>query len=593
MQTGDHHQVEQPRRRRDLPALIKYILLILLILLLLAQIVSGDFGRLAEGNVWTWIILLFKLLLIALLIWLIQVQKQLTCELVAPTGCTDEEVNQALSALTVEVVGSAGGSGFSHYTLEWRRVEGQACQDNAGWSSDGVHNPGGGSGSSPVTNGTLGWLDTTVWSAGSYEVRLCVYGIFSSQPTCCCIQFDLFKQFVWIQRVGINPGAPVQTPPGPFDSSAPVVNTNPGGGVVPVGGCVTVEGSAWVGECNNRKIKCFDLRYAVGFLPGPIDAGFNPAAYTGPNTGSLLTAPLCYEPPDEADKRAQWNWVISRALTTRLVKTQITIFGSTYDVWKLQDYCFNSADLLPACPDAQHHCRSGQFTLLLQVEDTLGNLYYDTQRVWFDNKPIHVEFGGIAGLAACTDLHLEAGGPFVPAGAPCGSPWPADLMGIAYDEYIDEADLAYPSDNFDFYLLRITRQGGPTYSVPITPALSPPVFGPDPLRGTSRVGEPGTRCEVSIPGCTLVNPVPPKAYDVLTQLDLRVFDADCAASLSASFAPPAGFALKRGTCCGYTFQLFAQDKTWSNGWAGGFHRMWSLPWAICICNDLPPDKRKS
>jgi hypothetical protein len=592
MQASDHRKVEQPqRRRRDLPSLIKYILLVLLILLLLAQLASGDFRRLAEGNVLTWIILVFKLLLIGLLIWLIKVQKQPICDLTAPTGCTGEEINQTLGALTVEVTGSAGGATFSHYTLEWRKAEGKDCLDNADWSSAGVHYPGGGgSGSSPVTNGTLGWLDTTVWAAGAYQVRLCVYVFFSNQPGCCkCIEFNLFKQFVWIQRVAIDPGAPVQTPPGPFDGNASIVNTNPAGVVVPVGGCVTVEGSAWVGECNNRKIKCFDLRYALGFRPGPLDPGFNPTDYSGPNTGSLLTGPVCYEPPDEADKRAQWNWVISRALTTRLVKTQITLFGSTFDVWKLQDYCFDSAGLLPACADAQHHCQSGKVTLLLRVEDTLGNLYYDTQRVWFDNKPIHVEFGGIGGLAACTDLHLHAGGPFVPAGAPCGVPWPADLMGIAYDEYIDEADLSYPSDNFHLYLLQITRQGGPTYSVPITPGLAPPVFGPDPLHGTSRVGEPGTRCEQSVPGCTPISPVPLKSHGALTQLDLRVFDAVCAASLGAPFAPPAGFALKRGKCCGYTFQLYAQDKTWSNGWAGGFHHLWSLPWAVCICNDLPKE----
>jgi hypothetical protein len=589
MQTNDDRQVVKSRRRAlDLPALIKYILLFLLLLLLIGQLANGDIGRLQEGNFLTWLILILKLLLIAILIWLIRVQRGLTCEVTAPTGCTDEEINQTLGGLTVEVVGSAGGAPFSHYTLEWRKVEGQDCQNNADWSSDGVHYPGGGgNGGSPVTNGTLGWLDTTVWPAGSYEVRLCVYSVYSSQPTCCCSQFNLFKQLVWIERVAIDPGAPVLTPPGPFVGNAPVVDSNPGGTVVPVGGCVTIEGSAWVGECNNRKIKCFDLRYAPGFLPGPFDAGFNPAAYTGPDTGSLLPAAVCYEPPEEAAKRAQWNWVIGRALTTQLVKTQITILGNTYDVWKLKDFCFNSAVQLPACPDAQHHCRSGQFTLMLQVEDTLGNMYYDTQQVWFDNKPIHAEFGGIGGLAACTDLHLDAGGPFVPPGAPCSVPWPAEMRGIAYDEYIDEADLSYPSDNFDYYWLRITRQGGPTYQVPITPSLVPPVFGPNPLHGTSRVGEPGERCEESIPGCMPVNPVPPKDNGLLTMLDLRVFDAVCAPSLVAPFTPPAGFALGRGECCGYTFQLFARDKTWSDGWSGGYHRQWSLPWAVCICNDLP------
>jgi hypothetical protein len=84
---------------------------------------------------------------------------------------------------------------------------------------------------------------------------------------------------------------------------------------------------------------------------------------------------------------------------------------------------------------------------------------------------------------------------------------------------------------------------------------------------------------------------------------LRVFDAICSAdpSMVAPFSPPAGFALDRGTCCGYTFQLFAQDKTWSDGFSpspvtpgstgSGLHYAYSLPWAVTICNDLDPHKR--
>ena len=51
--------------------------------------------------------------------------------------------------------------------------------------------------------------------------------------------------------------------------------------------------------------------------------------------------------------------------------------------------------------------------------------------------------------------------------------------------------------------------------------------------------------------------------------------------------PPAGFALERGQCCGYSFQLYVQDKTWSDGHAGGFHHILTPPWALCVCNDLP------
>jgi hypothetical protein len=146
----------------------------------------------------------------------------------------------------------------------------------------------------------------------------------------------------------------------------------------------------------------------------------------------------------------------------------------------------------------------------------------------------------------------------------------------------------YPSDNFDSYNLWITRQGGPTYNVPIAPSLTPPMFGPDPLRGTSRVGDLGWRCDPlpTVAGCPVPPPMPPKVFGTLTILDLRVFDDVCAASLVPPFTPPSSFALKRGTCCGYTFQLYAKAKTRSD-WTVRCHWAWSLRWAVCICNDLP------
>lgn len=511
--------------------------------------------------------------------------RPLRCELTGPTGCTEEVFHAQAGGLAVVVTGTAAGAAFSHYVLQIRKVEGAACDDDAGWSDPAdpglVAYPGGGpSGSVPVANGVLGHVNTTALSPGAYEIRVCVHALSTASTRhCCCLAFNLFKKLVYISHVA---GAPVRTPPGPFVANAPVVAGNPGGPVVPVGCCITVRGSAWVGECNQRKIKCFDLRYGIGFLPGPLQPGFDPGAYSG----SLLPAPVCYTAPDEAGKRAPWNQVISGALTTQLVLTEIDLGnGTMIKVWKLRDFCFDSAGLLPPCPDPAHACRSGRYTLLLDVEDTTGQHTYDTQHVWFDNKPIHVDFAGLEGLASCQDMSLLK---FVPTGAPCGIAWPVNLLGIVYDEYIDPADFSYPSDNLDFYSLAITRQGGPTYQVPITPDLV--TFGPNPWHGTQRVGDPGSRCEQVLGGCA-VPAFPMRFVNTLTKLDLRIFDQVCAASLVPPLAPPAGFALERGTCCGYTFQLYAQDKTWSgDGSAGVCHRAWSLPWAVCICNDV--DERK-
>lgn len=535
------------------------------------------------------------------------------CELTAPAGCTEEKPGLVTGGVAVQIEGTAAGAFFDHYTLEWRRPEGLPCEDTTtcpsdgsphpttGWSCAGVSYPGGtATGTVPVTGGVLGWLDTTVLPPASYEIRVCVYSsIASAARTCCCTTFDLFKVMVWIERVA---GAPVKTGVGfgPFNPDSPIVSGNPGGPVVPVGCCVTVKGSAFVGECNNRKIKCFDLRWGFGFLPGPNEVGFNPADYPG----SLLSCPpglgpVCYTPPDEMDKRAPWNMVMgNKALTTSLVQTTIDLFGTPVKVWKLVDFCFNSGSCLPlgvndstGCPDTHHRCRSGKYTLLLHVTDTAGNDYYDTQQLWFDNKPmtpdVHVKFGGISGLPGCTDMHLALGGAFVPAGAPCNAPWPVNLLGVAYDELIDFSDNSYPSDNFDYYSLSITRQGGPTLSVPITVCTDPG----NAFKGTCRRGDPGVRCEPvpNVAGCPPPPALPVQFDEILTTLDLRIFDAVCAGSVPAPYVIPAGFPLERGKCCGYSFVLYAQDKTWSD--SGNCHWAYSSPWAVCICNDLPADHR--
>ncbi len=512
------------------------------------------------------------------------------CDLTGPTGCTQEQPGLVPDAVAVVIDGTAAGAFFDHYTLEWRQSAGQTCADDTDFSSLGISYPGGtATGSIPVVGGTLGWLDTTELAGGAYDIRLKVFSTTGQLACERCLTFTLFKVLVWIDRVAELPGAPVQTPPGWFDQTAPpqapIVNTNPGGIIVPVGGCVSVVGTAWVGGCPNREIQCVDLRAAVGWQPGTAEPGF--IASLPLYTIGMLPTPICYTDPDptvEAKKRAPWNQLFETNLIRGAwVPTSVPPFDTQYCLPKI---CFDSASILPPCPDTQHGCRSGKYTILLDVTDTTTPTpihYYDTQQVWFDNKPIHVEFDGLEGVGACQDVCLSK---FVPPGAPCNVCWPLNLLGIAFDELIDPLDNTYPSNNFDYYNLSLTRQGGPSYIIPITPTLCPPTFGADPLKGIQMVPEPGTRCEEAF-GC----PAPAhgaKSPGLLTKLDLRIFDAICSAdpSLTSPFIPPVGFPLNRGDCCTYTFVLYAQDKTWSNAFAGGFHYAYSLPWAVEICNDL-------
>lgn len=507
------------------------------------------------------------------------------CELTGPTGCFEERPILEILDLGVPVTGTAMGAFFGGYTLEWRMVEGDECQNQNGWTSDGVVYPGhGSSGTAPVMNGTLGWIRTRLLTARSYEVRICVKTSRpGTEPPCCCIIYNLFKRFVWISRVGAAwvGGGGVHDPDAPLVHPVP---SHPSSFLVPVGCCVRVRGSAWVGECNDRRIRCFSLHYAPEFLPGPYETGFDPSVYT-PLPGQ---APVCYTPPDEAEKRAQPNELIAdgSVLTTgwEQVTTDLsTFFGGppptvTFSEWRLKESCFASTGL-PAALDDEHTCASGRYTLLLDVEDTHGNHYYDTQHVWFDNKTLHLALEGIA----CRPLTLrEAAG-----SRPCASPWPRDLRGTAYDEYIIPKDLSYPSNNFDYYTVRITRgcAGGPAYDVPITRDMvtfdADIVTGAvDRLKGTAHVGTPA-------PVCPADPTLGPAQHGVLTQLDMRAFDAVCAAQMPVPFRPPPGFALQRGECCAYSIQLYAQDKTVDDTGPGICHRKSAPPCAIIVCNDLP------
>lgn len=511
------------------------------------------------------------------------------CELDGPTGCTEEEPSEQHAATVVRVTGTASGPEFDHYTLQWRHVQGAECSDDEGWQEDQIIYPGGGStGSSPVRRDTLGWIKTTHLPADSYEIRLCVYTEEEQQRSCCCTQFRLFKSTVWIDGVA---DAPVETPPGPFNPGAPVVDTSGSGSqVVPVGGNVSVTGNAFVGDCQGRQVECYDIMYRPGHHPKPSDC--DPSDYVG----SLLSAhdsPLCFTGDStcsETEKRARESGITGpgATLTAHWRRVEVELpWGGTTEVCKLEPFRFSSHRQLPGCPDAEHLCQSGKYTLLLRVRDTAGNVYCDTQQVWFDNKPmhsdVHVAFEGIQNLPSCTDLNLSE---FGPEGHPCESAWNVGLEGVAFDEYIDPTDHSYPSDNFDHYRVRVTRQGGPTLNIPI--ATSPGAFGPNPHKGTNRVGQPGVRCHDDLPSrCDSLKPsYPSRSPGILSLLDLRVFDAQCAPQVPDPYDVPTEFPLERGEACGYSFEVYAQDQSWSDGRHGGLHRAWSSPWAVSVVNDL-------
>src|SRR5690606_36775786 len=180
-------------------------------------------------------------------------------------GCVPEEVNTTLNAMVVPVEGSAGGAGFSHYVLEWSK-------DNVIWNTTNFHYPpippgGGTQGNSPVSSGLLAYFDTTPLDSGHYFLRLTVFST-SGATQVCRIEFSLFKQDVRILGVSgyTNLNAPSADPNAQFVENVPALCTRPAGTFeVSFAECMSVLGSAFVGGCEDKKIKRYTIDYKPGF----------------------------------------------------------------------------------------------------------------------------------------------------------------------------------------------------------------------------------------------------------------------------------------------------------------------------------------
>ncbi|MCB9384169.1 MAG: hypothetical protein H6509_06110 [Bryobacterales bacterium] len=472
----------------------------------------------------------------------------LDCRLDEPVGCTPEEVSQDLKALVVPVRGTASGGDFDHYTLEW-------SDDNVAFHSDSFHYPpippgGGVQGSSPVVSGLLAYFDTTALSAGPYFLRLTVFSKAGATKIC-TTSFSLFKQDVRILAASgyTNLDKPALDPTARFVETFTPKCTSIGSTVeVSFARCVSFQGSAFVGGCNDKKIKRYTLSHQAGAItdcsvPGWTE--FWKVEYATP-----------------------WQYRDMNMRTDTDTLTAVWVDDCVVP-WPFPPYCLNNqpeARLSPSCWQTQiSGCQmSGLFTVKLEVEDVDGNRYCDLQRIWLDNKPIHAALR-IDAVPPCTDLRLSQ----FALPPDCSNPWPLPLVGIAYDEYIDETLPLNqrPNDNFDHYWIRIARQGGPEVQIPINGPAGSCFYG------TQRVGVPGARCQ-GAPGADV--------FGKLADFDLRAVDRNCFGSTSYAGSIPADFPLERGECCVFTFRMRVYDTT---KFSGGPHVAEAI-WPVKICNDL-------
>jgi hypothetical protein len=484
----------------------------------------------------------------------------LTCDLTGPQGCVNEVGNIALHAIGVEIDGTAAGAGFSHYILEW-------SQDFVTWNATNFNYPpippgGGTQGNIPVISGELAFLSTSSMNEGPTSVRMTVFAVDGTTKSCGPITFDLFRQNVWIS--GIDNDFNLNT--NPFDPAAqfietvPALCTRPSGiSEVSFGEAITVEGSAFVGGCAAKQIARYSLDYQPGFVTDPtlgVWTNFWNVVYNPADPNQFL---VMNERRDNSELIAAWGPYTP--CVPNPLPPPLFICGATDPQGELYPTSWPST-INPPCG------LSGLFTLRLTVEDAASNLYYDTQRIWLDNKwPCAAIRINAVPPCAVVNLSQFANPP------DCSVPWQLPLAGIAYDEYIDYTlPFNRPNDNFDFYWIKVSKQGGSWVQIPV---LGP---GGSCFFGTSRVGDPFARC---LPGqCDPAHLDPSAVLGLLANFDLRALDPLC--SSQVSYPVPPDLLLPRGQCCDYTFWLWVQDRTIFSGgphWAEAF-------WPVRICNDL-------
>jgi hypothetical protein len=474
--------------------------------------------------------------------------RPLTCQLTGPDGCIAEQVNTTIPAFVVPITGTAGGLGFVSYVLEW-------SLNNVTWhATNFVYPPippgNTTQGNTPVFGGLLAYLDTTLLNAGTYFVRMTVVGANAKAP-CGPIIFSVFKKDVRILGVASNFSldAPASDPAAQLTDLVDAKCTRPAGTFeASFGTCLYVWGSAFVGGCDDsRKIKRYSLDYKHGYETDCT----NPTGWTN-FTSVVFSTP------------AQYRAINMRTDTSVLTADWVPdcLVPVPFPPWCL--LTDPQGRLAPKTWNTNvGGCQlSGLFTIRLVVEDTLANTYCDTQRVWIDNKPITALIQ-IQAVPKCADLFVSQ----FATPPDCSVPWNLPVSGIAYDEYIDESlPHTRPNDNFDYFVVTVEKQGGPSIQIPIGP-------GGGCFFGTSRVGDPGTRCGV---------PTVPMSILTLTDFDLRAVDKLCKSQLP--YPVPDTFTLERGSCCVYIFHLAVFDRTSRPCGTSAA----TSDWPVKICNDLPP-----
>ena len=545
------------QRAQDIPGCIKYILLLFLLILLAGEIYGGEFKEFPRLYWLNWLILLIKILLIIGLIILIWVQRQLVCQITAPKDCAKEDIDPATGNPRLTVEGTASGTVFGHYTL--------ALQ---GHPECAVTYPPGG-GSTQVTNGVLGWIDTSPVSPGNYTVVLQVFPSGAGSPSTCTSDISILRAPVWIDKVGRVKTYDIGAYPA--DPSERLRIIEAGGAGTPetaIGGAVSVEGGAYLEGCGKRMFE-YSLEYH--------DAPYGPAApgTTPPEPDAVggWTNILSLQYGDVPQHPYTWSCGfligIPNYITHGILTNRWAVGNCTLPPHPLY-YTDSGNDWNTSSLNGRYTLRVHEKHRPLGMPGPVEELF-DAATVWIDNRNIvarirKLMIHGGASLDVCAELSLSQ---FLPSRQ-------ADIIGHAWDPLILDPPAApatlEPNDNFGGYNLQFKKDGGGLVDIPISvpplppgPPPPPPVLvNPRPVPNVRTVAEPADL-----------------DTDVLTTWDIvKALDAG---PLPAGNPPPPYPKIFRGQRCAYLIHLGVWDRTHVSD--DGAHSNEDY-FPFCIVNDL-------
>jgi len=491
--------------------------------------------------------------------------RPLICQITDPAAgaCVGTTiVSSCADAVAVQISGTATGSSFDHYTLQYSWGGGSPVSDAVIYPDCG-RPPGTTSSSTRVTGGTLGYLDTFLLPPGVTEFTIYLDVFDGAGGHVECTQtFQLKYTAVAITAVAavnaqnaLDPFQPPSPPP-------PVIKLIPAafdpGFELSVGGAFSVSGSAYTIGCN-RILTQFQL---FEFPLSPLGSTPPPVPTFSSGSGGTPLGPPPVQPVVYMDNPTTHPWNAGCSFPI----PNIIENGNLVAQWGAED-CFvvvplpfphvvhfTKPQVLPV-PFWNSQPLNGRFVILLEVRDHQisppepfpGDVAaVDQVVVWIDNQTIVGQIYSIGGVTGCGDLVLSN---YVST--------PAAILGQAWDPPIDPTAVQQqPNDNFGQYTLTFQKDGDPLATgTIITSTNRVPNMWPGPLLGAL-----GTLAD----------------WDIVTALDG-----------GTGPLPPHSPKLPRGQRCPYVVTLVVTDTT-HVGDSGDNHSTGDINYAIEVINDLGP-----